>query len=176
MPVLFVSFFLSLAVVSIGFLDSQRKIFNESENDIIIILTKNVTTAQNIQVNLVFIPEGKVCTVYNSSMIQQFILSSILQLSGSSLSVENPMVTLAAGPPDSTPVTLQIQQDSIGGEPDESVILALELVSPMDFSHLINLNQLEIIIKDDDVGKSDIHDHIEGMVTVCHILYYRKFL
>ena len=176
MPILFVSFFLSLVAVSIGFLDSQRTTFNESENDIIITLTKNVATAQDIQVNLVFIPEGKVCTVYNSSMTQQFILNSILQLSGSSLSAQNPMVTLAAGPPGNTSVMLRIQQDSIGGERDESVILALELVSPMDFSHLINLNQLEIIIRDDDVGKSDIHDHIEDMVTVCHILYYRKFL
>ena len=179
MQVLFIlSFFLSLAAVSIGFLDSQRKTFNESENNIIITLTKNVATAQDIQVNLV-IPEGKVCTVYNSSMTQQFILSSILQLSGSSLSAQNPIVTLAAGLPGSTPVTLRIQQDSIGGEPDESIVLALELVSPMNFSHLIDLNQLEIIIKDDDIGKSDIHDHIEDMVTVYLIgknLYYRKFL
>lgn len=89
------------------------------------------------------------------------------------MSAENPTVTLPAGPPGSTSVMLQIQQDSIGGERDESVVLALELVSPMDFSHLIDLNQLEIIIKDDDIGKSDIHDHIEDMTTVCH---WQKFV
>jgi hypothetical protein len=48
-----------LAVVSVGFLDSQRTIFNESEDNILITLIKNATTAQNIQVNLALNPEGK---------------------------------------------------------------------------------------------------------------------
>ena len=47
------------AAVSVGFLDSQRKEFNETEGTINIVLTKNVTTAQDIQVNLVLNPGGK---------------------------------------------------------------------------------------------------------------------
>ena len=62
-----------LAAVSVGFLDSQRKVFNESDDAISITLTKNVTTAQDIVINLV-VPPGKLglhsvyfCNVANSS-------------------------------------------------------------------------------------------------------------
>ena len=58
---------------------------------------------------------------------------------------------------------LRIQDDATGSESDESVELTLELVSPMDLSHVIDLDpngsgvtsQLTITIKDDD-RKSDI--------------------
>ena len=56
------------------------------------------------------------------------------------------------------PVQLMITNDVSGGEADEHVSLSLELVSPLEFSHLINLavagegvtDQLTIVIKDDD--------------------------
>ena len=78
---------------------------------------------------------------------------------GSIGTLRNP-VTLKKGPPCNFTAMLSVQDDSIGGEKDESVVLTLELVSPMDLSHLIDLNpggsgvtsQLEIIIKDDDEG------------------------
>ena len=50
--------FSPLADVSVGFLDSQRVMFNESDDTIFVTLTKNATTAQKIQVNLTF-PKGK---------------------------------------------------------------------------------------------------------------------
>ena len=75
---------------------------------------------------------------------------------GSIGTLPNP-VTLNAGPPHSFTVMLSVQDDSIGGENDESVVLTLELVSPMDLSHLNPggsgvTSRLEIIIKDDDEG------------------------
>ena len=87
-----------------------------------------------------------------------------MQISDSSVSVESPTVTLPDGPPGNVSVKLRIQNDVTGSEGEESVELTLELVSPMDFSHLIDLDphgsgvtsQLTITIKDDD-RKSDMY-------------------
>ena len=67
-------------------------------------------------------------------------------------------ITFSDGPPEDITVQLLIEDDANGGEDDESISLSLELVSPMEFSHLITLDspgagatdQLNIIIKDDD--------------------------
>ena len=80
-----------------------------------------------------------------------------MQISDSSVSAKSNTVTFEAGSTDVTTM-LQIQDDVTGSENDESVELTLELVSPMDLSHLIYLDprgsgitsQLTIIIKDDD--------------------------
>lgn len=89
------------------------------------------------------------------------------------MSVDNPVI-LRAGPPDNVSVVLRIQNDVIGSEEDESVTLELELVSPMDFSGLIDLrsrgsgvtNQLTIVIRDDD-RKSDIRTRLYCMYDYC---------
>ena len=80
--------------------------------------------------------------------------------------MRNP-VTFPSGPPDSVSVPLRIQNDATGGEEDESISLGLQLVSPMEFSHLIDLNtprdnttnQLTITVTDDDrkSGRFVIH-------------------
>ena len=71
--------------------------------------------------------------------------------------MRNPVI-LRSGAPGSTSVQLLIQNDVTGGEQDELISLDLQLVSPMEFKHLIDLetprdnatNQLTITIKDDD--------------------------
>lgn len=105
------------------------------------------------------------------------------------MSVGSGLVSLAAGPPGNVTVMLRIVDDSRGGEGDESVELTLELVSPMDFSHLIDLNpdgggvssSLTITIIDDDEGRSDMYmhqhtvfNHVRRLINLSHQLFHYK--
>ena len=189
------------AAVGVGFVASQPVVFNESDGMVDIMLNKNASTAQNILVNIL-LPEGnhdscwcdnghpylklrllsiRMCVSFSvpiTIVLCVYLLLTILLyqwISDSPISVSNP-VTLPKGLPGNVPVSLMITDDTRGGEADEMIMLSLELVSPMEFSHLIDLDvagdgvsdQLIIIVKDND--RKSIR------VTVCGVVISRPGL